>query len=98
MTTLKDPTKPEDFAELDSAARTALAQQLDGLAEWNRAMSLYVANYQLDVIAAFRASLASRWHRIWALFAIEGCVSLIVTVLALLMLALLLVVGEEGGV
>lgn len=91
MTTLKDPTRAGDFAELDSAARTALAQQLESLSEWNRAMAVYVANYQLDVIAAFRSSLASRWHRLWALFAIEGCLSLVIVVLALLMLAFLLV-------
>jgi putative flippase GtrA len=54
-------------------------------------MAVYVANYQLDVIATFRSSLASRWHRLWALFAIEGCLSLVIVVVALLMLAFLLV-------
>jgi hypothetical protein len=97
MSALKDPLRNEDFAELDSAARTALAQQLDSLAEWNRAMALYVANYQIDVIATFRSALASKWHRLWTLFAIEGCISLFVTVLGLIALALLTTLAVIGG-
>jgi hypothetical protein len=91
MGTLRDPSRPEDFADLDAAARVALAKQLDSMAEWNRAMSVFVANYQLDVLAAFRSSLVNRWHRVWALFAIEGCLSLVVMIVSLLLLGSLVV-------
>jgi len=76
---------------LDAAARVALAKQLDSMAEWNRAMSVFVANYQLDVLATFRSSLVNRWHRVWALFAIEGCLSLVVMSVSLLLLGFLMV-------
>jgi hypothetical protein len=66
------------------------------MAEWNRAMALFVADYQLDVMASFRAALANKWRRIWVMFAIEGCLSLVVTVAALFSMGLLIAVVMTG--
>lgn len=92
MRPLRDPLRTEDFSDLDSASRVALAQQLESMAEWNRAMALFVADYQLDVIASFRAALANKWRRLWVMFAFEGCLSLVVIVIALFSMGLLMAI------
>jgi hypothetical protein len=88
---LRDPLRTEDYSDLDSASRAALAKQLEAMAEWNRAMSLFVATYQLDVIATFRAALVNRWRRVWVHYAMEGCVSTVVVMVSLLSLGFLIV-------
>jgi hypothetical protein len=86
MSTLRDPTNSGDFTDLDAASRVALAKQLEAMSEWNRAMAMYIGEYQLNVLATFRSALASKWARLWVLFATEGCLSLWVIVISLLML------------
>jgi hypothetical protein len=91
MGTSKDPMINENWVELDPVTRAALAKQLEAMSEWNRSMSTYISEYQLNVLAAFRSSLANRWWRLWVLFATEGCLTLAVTVVSLLVVGLLVV-------
>jgi hypothetical protein len=93
VSTLRDPTRSSDFTDLDAASRVALAQQLEAMSEWNRAMAMYIGEYQLNVLAAFRSALASKWVRLWVLFATEGCLSLLVIVTSVLTLGLLVIMA-----
>jgi len=93
MKAYKDLTRNEDWSELDSATRTALAKQLEAMSEWNHAMGVYISGYQLNVLAALRSSLANRWHRLWVLFAIEGCLTFVLVVVSFLTLSFLIVLS-----